>query len=233
MKAFEAMEKSEARKQESQKHRRESTSESDTPSKKSTPCRKNLKNRKSVNELKDRDEKPRRINVNGRVCKDQQIEDDDDTEGAKENSVDNSNIDVVVKVEEKNENEVNMGETNIIKNGKFVKDLKIEERENVDDDDDDEERENIEKENAMNIEYCVSEKSLCQSSLVNHKLDSDHKVESREANEGSNNESVEILNKTKRNEKLKIHTPCKQPRTSKPTPKARATPRSKVTKGKK
>lgn len=233
MKAFEAMEKSEARKQESQKHRRESTSESDTPSKKSTPCRKNLKNRKSVNELRDRDEKPRKLDENGRVCKDQQIEDDDDAEGAKENSVDNSNTDVVVKVEEKNENEVNIGETNIIKNGKFVKELKIEERENIDDDDDNEERENIEKENTMNMEYCVSEKSLCQSALVNHKLDSDDKVESREANEESNNESIEVLNKTKRNEKLKIHSPCKQPRTSRPTPKARATPRSKVTKGKK
>lgn len=53
MKAFEQMEKSEARKQESQKHRRESTSDAEAYGKK-TPCRKGLKSRKSVDESASR-----------------------------------------------------------------------------------------------------------------------------------------------------------------------------------
>jgi len=206
MRMIEAMEKSEARKQENQKHRRESTCENEV--KKNFAKNRNTKARK-VDETKNRDEK-----ANGQIHPDSMNDDDEDEdcEGSKENS-----MKPVTKSEHRDEDPTREKQSGIIENGGRIK---VENR-----DDENEHNDLADKEVASQNKTAAYKRRQSPSKVIN-KLMADEKEESEEV---FDNESSTC----KRTEKSKGRTPARISRVPRPTPKARATAKPKITRARK
>lgn len=232
MKVFEQMEKSEARKQENQRHRRESTSESESTGRKNS-YKKNYKSRRSVDESSDRDEKSSAVNSRKNSHKD--TDQEDSAESTKENT--SSNRDSVGVKEENRSDEPVVSKTPRLASNAFMKvNVKKEEIDHNDEDDekdvdDEDDDDDDDDENDNDVK---SERLPVKSASF-----SPRKAVTAAETESDDGEMDNVTVATPRGRQIRkkavrTRTPNNtRTRVTKPGPKARVTPKPKATRGKK
>lgn len=221
------MEKSEARKQENQRHRRESTSESESTGRKNS-YKKNYKNRRSVDVSSDRDEKSSAVNSRKNSHRD--TDQEDSAESTKENT--SNNKDSIAVKEESRSDETVITKTprsnapvlrvTLKKEGVELSDEDAEKKE--DDDDDDDEDDDEDKDERVPVK---------SEGLSPRKISTAGETDS---DEGETDSVTVVAPKGRQIRKKAVRTRMPnntRGRVSKPGPKARVTPKSKTQRGKK
>lgn len=227
MKVFEQMEKTEARKQENQRHRRESTSENESTGRKNS-YKKCYKNRRSVDESSDRDEKSSAVNSRKNSRKD--TDQEDGAESSKENTSNNKDS-IAVKEESKGDESVVSKGPRLASNSIWRTSIKKEVEMDQNDNDDDEEKDEDDEDNDEN-DNDVKRVHLPVRNLTPKKAACAVDTESDEG-ETDNVTVTSPRGRQIRKKAVGARTPNNRTRVTKPGPKARVTPKIKPTGAKK